>query len=56
MTILCFALFWPKNNRKVQNGSDQKGDVLEKNFISELFLELNVKSIENTNFEILDPR
>jgi hypothetical protein len=24
-------LFWPKNSRKVQNGLDQKGDVLEKN-------------------------
>jgi hypothetical protein len=25
--------FWPKNNRKVQNGLDQKGDVLEENVI-----------------------
>jgi hypothetical protein len=24
---------WPKNSRKVQNGLDQKGDVLEKNFL-----------------------
>jgi hypothetical protein len=27
------TLFWPKNSRKVQNGLDQKGDVLEKNVV-----------------------
>jgi hypothetical protein len=27
------TFFWPKNSRKVQNGLDQKGDVLEKTVI-----------------------
>jgi hypothetical protein len=49
------TLFWPKNSRKVQNGVDQKGDVLEKNVINGFFLELDVESTKNINFEILDP-
>jgi hypothetical protein len=27
------TLFWPKNSPKVQNGLDQKGDVLDKNVL-----------------------
>jgi hypothetical protein len=27
------TLFWPKNSRKILNGVDQKGDVLDKNVI-----------------------
>jgi hypothetical protein len=27
------TFFWPKNSRKVQNGLDQKGEVLEKNVV-----------------------
>jgi hypothetical protein len=49
------TLFWPKISRKVQNGLDQKGDVLEKNVIKGFFLELDVESMKNINFEILDP-
>jgi hypothetical protein len=43
------TLFRPKNSRKVQNGLDQKVDVLG------FFLELDVESTKNINFEILDP-
>jgi hypothetical protein len=46
---------WPKNSRKVQNRLDQKGDVLEKNVVWDFFLELDVESTKNINFEILDP-
>jgi hypothetical protein len=42
------TLFWPKNIRKVLNGLDQKGDVLEQN------LELIAKSTKNINLEISD--
>jgi hypothetical protein len=53
---LCkFDLFWPKKSRKVPNGLDQKGEVLEKNVIRDFFLELDVESTYNINFEILDP-
>jgi hypothetical protein len=49
------TLFWTKNSHKVQNGLDQKGDVLEKNVLLDFFLELNVESTKNINLEILDP-
>jgi hypothetical protein len=39
----------------VQNGLDQKGDVLEKIVVWDFFLELDVESTKNINFEILDP-
>jgi hypothetical protein len=48
------TLFWPKNSDKVQNGLDQKGDILEKNVIGDFFLRLVVQSTKNINFEILD--
>jgi hypothetical protein len=57
----CFEVFrgnlvnltrlWPKNSRKVQNGLDQKGNVLKKN-IMRLFLRIGcIKNIS----EIPDP-
>jgi hypothetical protein len=39
----------------VQNGLDQKGDVLEKNVVLDFFLELDVESTKNIKFEILEP-
>jgi hypothetical protein len=46
------TLFWPKNSRKVQNGLDQKGDVLEKKVIWDFFLELDVV-VESRKISIL---
>jgi hypothetical protein len=52
-----FCKFYPflaKNSRKVQKGPDQKGDVLEKKVLWGFFLELDIESTKNINFEILD--
>jgi hypothetical protein len=50
-----FSLFWPKYCHKVQNGLDQKGDVLEKKVIRYFFLKLDAESTKSINFEIHDP-
>jgi hypothetical protein len=50
-----FDPFLAKKSHKVQNGLDQKEDVLEKNVVSGFFLELDVESTKNINFEILNP-